>query len=35
MLAAIITSICVGSIPLITTLMAWRFARRSYEQEID
>ena len=35
MLAAIITSICVGTIPLIATLVAWRFARRSYEQEID
>lgn len=33
MLAAVIMSICIGGIPLATTLIAWGLARRGYEQE--
>lgn len=33
MLAAIIVSVCIGAIPLSTTLFAWQLARRGYETE--
>lgn len=33
MLAAILISIAIGGIPLVTTLIAWHFARRSYGGE--